>query len=171
MWLYKKTIARSMLELIHYSHKDLPVMLFYRLAWVWEWKHAPFAPHSYSPRVPLPTGVRHKAILLTLGRCDTAKQKAEETRRISQQTQLDEPTQSESGWGEWMNKVWKTPLFPRAVGAVFNFSKCFFFWQLNINIFAIKSSPFNPSTVNLVERSFINEALKMCSSGLLSHFH
>ena len=75
-----------MLELIpHYLHKDITVMLFYRLAWVWERKHAPFA-HSLpsSPRDPLPTGVGHKAILLTLGRCDAAEPKAEERRGISQ---------------------------------------------------------------------------------------
>lgn len=36
----------------------------------------PSAPHSYSPRVPLPTGVRHKAILLTFGRRDAAEQKS-----------------------------------------------------------------------------------------------
>ncbi len=79
--LCKKTTAESMLELIpHYLHKDFTVMLFYRLAAVWERKRAHFAPHSSSPRRPLPTGVRHKAVLLTFGRGDASEQKAAERR-------------------------------------------------------------------------------------------
>lgn len=78
-----------------------------------------FAPtHSYSLRVPLPTGGRHKAILLTLGHCDTAKQKAAEKREEVSQS-LGPAGQAHSVWavlrktGHWhWTKFAKGTFFP-----------------------------------------------------------
>lgn len=119
-----------------------------------------------SPTLPLPTGVRNKAILLTLGCCDTVEQKAKEKSGLVTRPSWMGPLSLSRGEENEWTRYGKHFFSPRTVGAVLNFSKCCkVIWHFNINMFAIKSTSLTPGTVNLVKIFFLKCALAFIRLG------